>query len=36
MSNIEMTIEVINNKFTIVNHINKLLEYIIIPTINKY
>lgn len=34
MSNIEMTIEVINNKFTIVNHINKLLEYIIIPTIN--
>lgn len=35
MSNIEMTMDVINSKFNIINNINKILNYIIIPTINK-
>lgn len=34
MSNIEMTIDVINSKFNIINNINKLLTYVIIPTIH--
>lgn len=34
MSNIEMTIEVINTKFNIITHINRIIEYIIIPAIH--
>lgn len=35
MSNIELTLEVINSKFNLINNINKLLTYIIIPIIHK-